>query len=218
MEALNHTKLNLQMAELSCRLLCEGVQMRNTSKRRLPRLMTCSAWILSLFICADSLQAQAMDLCTVTANGMTATVRPDGSFEIPNVPAGTNLIRVEAVCDLYGVKLYSVSDFFEVVEDQVIQVGLQDFTLLPPPSVVSIGAMASAPTLTTKGQTAQLLVTAEMSDTTQQDLTARAQGSTYRSSNPNVLTVDQEGLVSAVGSGAAFVTITNQGTAVPDGV
>lgn len=213
-----HFRLIPPAGRLSSRLTCEGVQMRKSSQRRWPCLMACSAWMLSLFVCANTLHAQATDFCTVTANGMTATIRPDGSFEIPNVPAGTNLIRVEAVCDLYGVKLYSVSDFFEVVEDQVIQVGLQDFTLLPPPSVVSIGAMASAPTLTTKGQTAQLLVTAEMSDTTQQDLTARAQGSTYRSSNPNVLTVDQEGLVSAVGSGAAFVTITNQGTAVPDGV
>jgi len=52
---------------------------------------------------------------------------------------------------------------------------------------------------------------AKFPDSTQQDVTARAFGSTYTSSNSNIITIDQEGLVTATDEGIGFVTVNNEG-------
>ena len=63
-------------------------------------------------------------------------------------------------------------------------------------------------TLTSAGAQQALRVTGRFSDGTAQDVT-QGFGTLYSSSNPGVVTVDADGVLTAVGEGTATVTITN---------
>jgi Big-like domain-containing protein len=69
--------------------------------------------------------------------------------------------------------------------------------------------------LTTAGQQGQLTATAHYSDGTTQDVTA---GATWQSSNGGIATVSAAGVVTAVGSGTATITVTYQGKSATFGV
>jgi hypothetical protein len=75
------------------------------------------------------------------------------------------------------------------------------------PTVLSV-TITGTSSLTTVGQTAQLVATANMSDGTTVIVTAQA---TWRSDNANVVTVSGGGVVTAVSTGEATVTATYQG-------
>ncbi len=57
----------------------------------------------------------------------------------------------------------------------------------------------------------QLEVLGILIDDSEIDLTPSASGTTYRSSNDDVVTVSAEGLVTAVAEGDAVITATNNG-------
>ena len=81
---------------------------------------------------------------------------------------------------------------------------------VPPPfSPVVISLEASAPNtvLSGPGAVTQLSVTAALSDGTTQDVTGRDTGSLYQSSDPGIVSVDPNGLVTAAAIGSATVSI-----------
>ncbi len=65
--------------------------------------------------------------------------------------------------------------------------------------------------LSVLGATMQLEVLGILIDDSEIDLTPSASGTTYRSSNDDVVTVSAEGLVTAVAEGDAVITATNNG-------
>ena len=66
-------------------------------------------------------------------------------------------------------------------------------------------------TKTAVAQNTQAQVTGILRDATQVDLTARSKWTVYRTSNPGVATVGQDGLVVAQGRGAVYMTAVNEG-------
>jgi len=81
----------------------------------------------------------------------------------------------------------------------------------PFPTTSAIRAVADNPVLTAIGQTTVVRVIALLSDSTQKEVTGRGFGSTYLTSNPNVATVDAQGVVTATGAGSVLITVNNEG-------
>src|SRR5512147_490359 len=73
----------------------------------------------------------------------------------------------------------------------------------PLPVPTSIAIAAPRTTLTSLGETVQLTVTATFSGGTTQNVTTPDAGTMYDSSDPGVVIVDSNGLVTAVGKGTA---------------
>ena len=140
-------------------------------------------------------RAQLNGECTVTVNGQAVAVRSDGSFRVTNIPARQELVRVHTTCQIEGLTLHGVSEFFEILNRQTYTVENVSHSPTPLPTIVSLSAAPDTPTVT-----------------------ARADGTTYISSNNAVVTVDQEGLVEAVASGIAFITATNEGATTVTGI
>jgi len=65
--------------------------------------------------------------------------------------------------------------------------------------------------ITSSGVTAHIYVTGEYPNSLERDLTSSIVGTTYQSSNTQVLTVDSEGDVQSTGFGTAIVTVANNG-------
>ena len=154
--------------------------------------------------------AQLDDECSVTVNGQTVDVSAGGTFRVSNVAAGQELLRVHTICESEGITLYGVSEFFSIQDSQTYNVQNIAQSPTPLPTTVSVTAAPDDPTLTI-GETTQVNVTALQADGAEVDVTPRATGTTYTSSNNAVATVDLEGLVEAVGLGIAFITASNEG-------
>jgi hypothetical protein len=147
----------------------------------------------------------------VTILNRTVRVQPDGSFNITNIPAGMMLVRARAICVDADFVFGADSAFFQPLAGSASPIV---FPSLGPllPTVQSLAVSADPSTLTMPGATSVLTVTATLSDGTQRNVTAGAQGTTYISSNAAIATVNTNGLVTAVNqSGTVIVSITNDG-------
>jgi protocatechuate 3,4-dioxygenase beta subunit len=145
------------------------------------------------------------------AGGRSALLRPDGGFLIRNVPVSGELTRVRVQGPRAADFWYGQSGFFEVANGATQRfTGSFPVATEPPPQTVRLSVTAD---VTPIQDTAQLTVTATLSDGTAVDATARAEGSSYSTSNPAIATVDENGLVTGVSSGIAFVTARREGAA-----
>ncbi|MFQ5471835.1 MAG: carboxypeptidase-like regulatory domain-containing protein [Dehalococcoidia bacterium] len=186
-------------------------------------------WFLLTTLLSGAASAQRLDeTWTVSVNGQTVPVNPNGTFRISNVAApdlfgpggpGTrpdflsdDLLRLTGLGLIDGVRSYVVSDFFQIRQGQVFIIGNLRISMTPPIVPDSIALTAVKPTLTAINQTTNVQVLASLSDGTTKDLSLRAEGTVYRTSNARVVTVGQDGLLTARGEGLAFITASNQGT------
>jgi len=162
---------------------------------------------------AISVPHKLNETCTVMVNGQTTNVGLGGEFRVRNIPAGPELFRAYAICTKDRKTRYGRSTFFQLANRQVFYISELDMVWsdTPFPTTASISAIPEKPTLTGLGQTTQVRVTAQLSDSTKADVSLRECGSTYRTSNPNILTVNQNGVVTATDLGFAFITVTNEG-------
>ncbi len=91
----------------------------------------------------------------------------------------------------------------------------QSFTLtVAPPLPVVLEGIRLAPAgvrLTSIGTTIPLMLTADFSDRSTQDVTSPATGTTYESGNPFVATVGSDGRVTALANGATTITAHHNG-------
>ena len=141
------------------------------------------------------------EACTVSVGNQTAVVRPDGSFRARNIAVfrsrvtglAPQLYRVRATCLRSGQSITGQSDFFSLNPGQTTFV--QD--VLPGHlDPIPVRITATAPDgVVPLNSTVQLAITALFADGSSEDRTARATGTTYLSTNPNLLTVDENGLV-----------------------
>jgi hypothetical protein len=166
---------------------------------------------------------------TLSVGGQVVKVNPDGSFLIPNIsapdqfgPGGPGTapdfrsdrpVRVVGFSTATGVTRYVFSEPFQLSARETVVISNLTLTYNPPPFPESLRAIPDQPTLTAPGQTTQVRVTGFLIDGTRLDLTAPNLGTTYRSSNTNIATVNTNGIVTAAGAGRVFVTAVNEGAA-----
>lgn len=171
---------------------------------------TAALAVLGILANGTSAVAQLDDSCVVSTLNRTALVQPDGSWVLPNVPAGAGQVRIRATCVGDGLTRSGQSDFFLVPESGVIRIPEISFVSLTP-IPVELDLSAPSTLLTSIGQEIQLTAVARYGDGATADLTAAATGTGYTSSNPAIATVSPEGLVTARVSGTVLISALNEG-------
>ena len=158
--------------------------------------------------------------CTITLGNQTANVRPDGTFFVRNIAllrVGGNiapqLYRVRATCLRDSEAITGQSDFFSLRQNQTFfVVDVFPVEIDPIPLKISITTSNDFVSL---GETVQLSVMAELPDGFQEDVSLRTAGTTYLSSNQNLLTVDENGLVTGQNNKgvpqSGLITVLNEG-------
>lgn len=161
-----------------------------------------------------SVQGQLATLnenCVISIRNRTARVRADGSWSISNIPLSGFPVRARVTCVENGVTHRGQSSLFRIVAGISngfdAEISLDVFRPVP----VSVALSAPVIILTTVGETVQLTATATLPDNSTLDVTAGSTGTAYRTSNPSIATVDQDGLVTAASSGTVLISATNEG-------
>jgi hypothetical protein len=182
----------------------------------LAALLGVPALALATPLQATAVQASGTPLpagatCTAEALNVTGFANPDGSFAVFNVPTNQGAIRIRATCsDPFGVTTSGQSSLITPVSGTPLDAGDLDFgSVVPVAASLSISPTSS--TLVGFGQTLQLAVGSTFADLSTGVVTAGSTGTVYRTSNPNVVTIDADGLVTAVGTGTALVSALNEG-------
>lgn len=164
---------------------------------------------------------------TLYANGQSFRVEDDGLFVIPNITSpdlfGTagpgsrpdfvadDVISIVGVANIDGQTKYATSASFRVLNGGVAVVN--SFTLSDTPPLFPKKLTLEAPSAVLQPEaTTQLATTAIQFDDTESDVTPVSTGTTYRVSSTDFITVDEDGVLTAVKNGVAVVTATNQGT------
>jgi hypothetical protein len=132
--------------------------------------------------------AQINETCTIGILNRTAQVKPDGTWVLPNIPAGFGQVRARATCVEDGVTRSGQSDFFTIAPNRMnaivpLSLGITD----PLPESLTISAPTT--TLTSEGAVTQLAVTANFPDGSTADVTQGSVGTNYTISNSVVATV-----------------------------
>ena len=165
--------------------------------------------ILALSL-APALQGQLDDRCTVSILNRTVTVRPDGTWQIDNVPATGGRLRVRANCVFGGVTRSGQTEALPIVANMVNAFSpLSLGSASPIPATLAL----SAPITTSNqlGQTVQLSAIVTFPGGATADVTASSTGTTYTTTNAQIASVSPQGLVTANGSGAVLVSALNEG-------
>lgn len=158
--------------------------------------------------------AQLDDSCVINILNRTIQVSPDGSWAMPNVPSNMGQVRARANCMRDGLTISGQSDYFTLITNAVSEAGPIRFVNADPiPVSLSLGDTSIA-VLNGQGSTLQLAVTAIFADKTQREVTAAASGTNYSSTNPAIATVTGDGLITAVSSGNALITVRKDGVVV----
>lgn len=164
---------------------------------------------------------------TLSIAGQATKVSADGTFRIANISAadqfglggpGTppdfisdDFVRAVATSTQNGVTKYAFSDPFQFRNRQTFSIDNFTFTDTPPPFPEALRVTSTATLLNQIGQTAQLTVTGILADGSSIDLSQRSKWTVYRTSNPGIATVAENGLVTARGAGIVFITAVNEG-------
>lgn len=170
------------------------------------------AWVVVFLLLTPAFaQSQLGENCTAYVQNRAVPVNANGSFVLANVPSAQGLFRIRVFCKQ---------------PDGSVTAGQSDFVALSGNGIVGIpqitlGAVTQAPaavkltsglaTLNTIGQTTQLAAIGTFPDGSSRDLTPRAQGTSYVTSNARIATVSVDGLVTAVAPGKVIISAINEG-------
>lgn len=150
---------------------------------------------------------------TVWVPGGGADVLPNGSFTLELTPAGGGdffgTVRGIAT-DASGLIVQGVSEYFDLAAGGEYEV--QDMVFYPAgiPGVDALRVSSPVDVLEFPGDQVQLEVLADLTNGTTADVHERAQGTRYWVSAPTVATVDEDGMVTAVGNGDVTVGVVNE--------
>ena len=152
--------------------------------------------------------------CTVSILNRTVQVAPDGSWSMPNVPSNLGQIRARVTCIRGGQTLSGQTAYFTVVTNGITNTGPFFFEQLDPiPSSLTI-TPPGASIINGSGTTLQLAVTAHYPDASSQDVSASTSGINYSSTNPNLVSVTADGLLTSAASGSALISARKDGAVV----
>ena len=160
-------------------------------------------------VCAQRVPS-SFETCTVQVLNQTVKVRADGQWTLPNIPSNGGQVRARLNCQSFLGVVAGQSPFFVIKRNRMnaiasIPVGDTDTG----PTRLTIAATLAE--LTVKGQVLSLAVTGTYPGGAVKDVSSKAAGTSYLSTNPAVLSVDEAGTVTAHKSGTAVVTAWNQG-------
>jgi len=158
---------------------------------------------------------QLDETCTASLQGRPdVRVNSDGTFRIRNIPGGNTILdRVTGICVRDGETIYWRSPCF-AIEPNCFYIVPNDVTACTEPfaELKDLDCTSPLQTLTGVGQQVQLQVLATLTNDAVVDLTNATDCTQYRSTNPAIATVDENGLVTAGGTnGTVFVVTTNTG-------
>src|SRR5215471_11212999 len=108
-------------------------------------------------------QDQLDENCTVSVLNRTVRVNHDGSWILPNVPANFGQVKARATCVRNGVTTFGESAFFTIPANGAVnlpRIVLGGATPIP----ASLSVNPPTLSLSSAGQTTQLLVTATYPD------------------------------------------------------
>lgn len=148
--------------------------------------------------------------CIVSVLNRNTPVNPDGTWILPNIPAGFGLVRARATCVNSGVTTSGQSNLFTIVANRMNAIPP---ILIGPTTAIPTSLTLSAPStvITQLSGTTQLTVTGTFASGPSQDLTLASTGTAYNTSNPAIATVAVNGLVTAVSAGTAIIQANNEG-------
>ena len=173
-------------------------------------------------------ESQSLDSTwRVQVGGRSAWVNPDGTFTILNIgvppqfapdSSQANGTALPYYARLIGFKAeggqlrYVYSDALEIIPGQTIRIAANQLTFSDTlPVVVTSLSLAADPARLGVGATARLRVIASMADGSRRDVTALANRTVYRSSNPVVASVSAEGIVTGHSAGFAHIAAVYEG-------
>lgn len=167
---------------------------------------------VAFILCATNvaLAQKLNENCTVSILNRTVRVNPDGSWVLPNIPANFGQVKARATCVQNGVTTSGESGFFTVTPNGAVNlpaIVLGNVTQVP----VSLGITPGTPSLTSLGQTLQLVITATYPDNSTKDVSAANTGTNYTTSNPAIVSVGPNGLLTAVANGTVVIQANNDG-------
>lgn len=148
--------------------------------------------------------------CVINVLNRTVQVQPNGTWALPNVPSSMGQVRARATCIQNGVTYVGETDYFALVANTSIKVGPVNFGAIESvPKKISYSTISYA--FTVIGATQLMAVQAIYADNSVADVTAATSGINYVSSNPAIVTVSPNGLLTAVANGTAIITARKDG-------
>ncbi|MBM3768308.1 MAG: hypothetical protein FJW32_23235 [Acidobacteria bacterium] len=167
--------------------------------------------VAALFLIAPACAwAQLNQNCTVCVLNRCVRANADGSWVLPNIPAGFGQVKARATCVQGGATTSGESAFFSLGANTAVnlpEIVIGSASQIP----TSLTLAPSSPALTTVGQTAQLTVTANYPNNSTANVTAGSTGTNYTSSNPAIASISPNGLITAVSSGVVIIQANNDG-------
>ena len=175
----------------------------------------CSMLFLTLLFSSQSYAKDVIleldENCIINILNRSVQANKWGRFAMPNVPSFMGQVRARATCTKNGKTVTGQTDYFSVINNDTINVGdfyQGDESRIPLEMSFTFGSVR---TIYGSGTTLQLTVTAKYSDGTSDDVTASTSGINYTASNPQVISVSADGLVTALQSGTSLVTARKDG-------
>lgn len=160
---------------------------------------------------------------TFDVGGQSVIGHPTGAFFADNVSGidGTNGTQLDGIADtpirvtgstvIDGVTTYGFSEFFNVKLDA--NVGVQSLTLTTVPPAAPVSVALSGADLLEVGSSTGLTLIATNNDGSQQDVTPKTSWSTYITSNPEIATVSEDGVVTGIKKGVVYISAFNNAAA-----
>ncbi len=158
--------------------------------------------------------AWAMDLdehCSVNIMNRTVQVNADGSWAMPNVPTNFGQVRARATCIKDGETVSGQSEFV-TLQNNTANI-IEDIFFDDPAPVPTqlVFGNADEIALDSSNTRENLLVTALYNTGDSAANLTAFDGANFQSSNNNIVTVDDQGVIEAVNSGNAIVTVRLEG-------
>jgi len=171
---------------------------------------------LALALAALPLPARAQERtignerCSVQMVNQVTPVRRDGSWELDNIPATTGLVRARMYCNGPFGETRGQSELVRLIGSRTL--GLSSIRATPiDPGPTRVEVAAPVTTLTTFGATLALLFFVLRRPPRSSLFPCAALVRCSVKYLPTILTVDDEGVATAVASGTALVTAWNAG-------
>lgn len=171
---------------------------------------------VALMVCASVFlpglqQVLSADECVVSLLNRSTRIDSDRGWVISNVPSTGEMVRARGACtSSSGSTIYGESELFQIPIGG--DVAVTDLVFGVPPRVPAALEVGSGTLrLTAAGETTQLSVLARFPDGTTADYSAPETGTTYRTSSPLIAQVSSSGIVTAIQSGRALLSATNDG-------
>lgn len=150
------------------------------------------------------------ETCLVNLLNYSVQAKPDGTWALPSIPVEPGYFRIRVTCTKDGKTIGGMSEFFQLMGDGPVDYGKITFNgVVPPPKLIVTGP--TRPELTQEGEQLQMVTFGLLPSEEWVDLTTSVQGTFYSSSNSEIASVNQMGVVTAHKRGSALIQARNEG-------